>query len=221
MESTQPLPLCSHSALSQAVSYLTLETLLSHAVQSWLTQNSCLKTLQISTSKKKYSAKTFWSSLFQHLHRMCTLQNESHVSLTGYFTIQFSTGLPSAGPLYPSLFAALNTWRKERLNLYMPHFPSSMPTCYCERQTLTRGTSGLSSEIPDLMRQRGEIWAEVTMIHKHLLYYWAGNRCIILILPDTFALKMVNLILASSNSPSCMLWGTNVFFSHKGIPSRC
>lgn len=103
MESTQPLPLCSHSALSQAVSYLTLETLLSHAVQSWLTQNSCLKTLQISKSKKKYSAKkTFWSSLLQCACRMCTLQNKSHVSRTGYFTVRFSTGLSSAGPLSPS-----------------------------------------------------------------------------------------------------------------------
>lgn len=138
MESTQPLPLCSHSALSQAVSYLTLETLLSHTVQSWLTQNSCLKTLQISTSKRKYSAKTFWSSLFQHLCRMYTLQNKSHVSPTGYFTIQFSTGLPSARPLYPSLFAALYNWRKERLNLYVPHFPPSIPTGYCQRQTWPR-----------------------------------------------------------------------------------
>lgn len=53
------------------------------------------------------------------------------------------------------------------------------------------------------------------MIYKHLLYYWAGNRCVILILPDTFALKMVNLTLASLNSPSCMLCGTNVFFPIK------
>lgn len=47
------------------------------------------------------------------------------------------------------------------------------------------------------------------MIYKHLLYYWSGNRWIILILLDTFALKMVNLIFASLNSPSCMLLGTN------------
>lgn len=64
------------------------------------------------------------------------------------------------------------------------------------------------------------------MIYKHLLYYWSGNRWIILILLDTFALKMVNLILASLNSPSCMLLGTNglwvfCFFFHKGIPNRC
>ena len=66
----------------------------------------------------------------------------------------------------------------------------------------------------------GEIWAEVTMIYKHLLSYRAGNCWIILILPDMSTLKLVNLIPASLNSPSCMLRRTNFFFQ-KGIPSRC